>query len=118
MITVVVLFVILSTTTPTTAGPLGVLAIFILLYIIILSIITFGLYGVSRFVAKVSLPLTAKRPMGVLSFRKSYYFASITALAPVMLIGMQSVSGIGIYEFLLVVFFVVIGCIYVGRRMA
>lgn len=118
VIAVVIMVVILNTTVPTAAGPVGVLAIFILTYIIILGFITFLLYGLSRLVAKVSLPFTAKRPLERLSFRKSYYFASIAALGPVMLIGMQSVSGIGVYEFFLVCFFVVIGCIYVGRRMA
>lgn len=110
--------ILLYTTTPATAGPVGVLALFVLTYIIILGIVTFGIYGISRVVVRFSGFMNTKRPLQVLSFRKSYYFASVSALGPVMLLGMQSVSGIGIYEFFLVAFFVVIGCIYINRRMA
>jgi len=33
-----------------------------------------------------------------------------------MLIGMQSVGGIGVYELGLVVLFVAIGCVYIAKR--
>ena len=73
-------------------------------------------YG-SRLIAKFSASLTVKRPFRVVSLKQSYYYASIIALAPVMLIGMQSVSGINVYDVLLVIFFVAIGVVYISRRM-
>lgn len=114
----VAVIILLYTTTPATAGPIGVLALFVLTYVVILGIITFGLYGCSQLFVRLTGFVSVKRPRQALSFRKSYYFASISALGPVMLLGMQSVSGIGIYEFFLVAFFVAVGCIYINRRMA
>jgi len=110
---------LLTITNPTTAGPVGVLAIFVLIYIVILGIISFTLYSASRIIAKAAKRVAVtKRPIQALGFRKAYYYASVIALGPVMLLGMQSVSGLGVYEFFLVCFFVVVGCLYISRRMA
>lgn len=109
---------LLNQTTPNQAGPLGVLIIFLLMYIVALGGVTFAIHGGSRLIAKASAPLTVKRPFSVVNLKQSYYFASIIALAPVMLIGMQSVSGINVYDILLVGFFVVIGIVYISRRMS
>lgn len=115
----IIIVVLLNVTNPTTAGPIGVLAFFVLIYTVILVIISFTLYGVSRLIAKASKTVAiTRRPIQALGFRKSYYYASVTALGPVMLLGMQSVSGLGIYEFFLVCFFVIVGCLYISRRMA
>ena len=38
------------------------------------------------------------------------------ALAPVMIIGMQSVGEVGLYELSLVVVFLVIACVYIAKR--
>ena len=51
-------------------------------------------------------------------FRKAYYYSTVLAAAPVMLIGLQSVRSIGFYEFALVVIFEIVACVYVGRKMA
>lgn len=119
VIAIVVVITLINMTNPTAAGPLGVLAFFICTYIIALTIVTFGLYGSSRVVAKLSTSfLITRRPLLALSFRKAYYYASVAALGLVMLLGMQSVSGIGVYEFFLVCFFTIVGCLYVSRRMA
>lgn len=87
-------------------------------YIALVGLFTFLIHGFSRVVAKLSRSLTVKRPLQVVRFRQAYYYSSIIALAPVMLIGMQSVGGIGFYEVLLVVVFTVVGCVYVGRRIS
>lgn len=47
---------------------------------------------------------------------RSYYFASVIALAPVMVVGMQSVGEVGLYELLLVILFVGIACVYIAKR--
>ena len=52
-----------------------------------------------------------------MEFRRAYYFSTVLAAGPVMLIGLQSVQSIGIYEFLLVVIFEVVACVYVSKRM-
>ena len=118
IVATIILVLLLNQTTPTQAGPLGVLAFFVLSYFIMVTATTFLLYAVSRFVAKVSHAATVKRPIRALSFAKSYYYASILALGPAMLLGMQSVGSVGFYDVLLVMAFVGIGCVYIGRKIA
>ena len=117
-VAVLLFVVLLQTTAPATAGPLGILVVFILMYVLVLGALTFLLFGGSRVVSKFSSPLLAKKPLHPLTLRRSYYFSSVIALAPVMFLGMQSVGEVGIYDVILVVLFVVIACIYITKRTA
>ncbi|MDN5819390.1 MAG: hypothetical protein L0H38_01430 [bacterium] len=110
------LVVIINASAPSTAGPVGILAVFVLLYLVLLGIITALIYWVSRWGSRLSKGVQLRRPLTRLSLRRSYYFASILALGPVMTLGMQSVGGAGIYELGLVTIFLVIGCIYIAKR--
>lgn len=113
---VVILAVILNVTQPSTVGPLGILLVFILMYVSVLGVLTFLLYSLSRLISKISTSFTVKKPIRPLSLSRSYYFSSVLALAPVMLIGMQSVGEVEIYDVLLIVLFVVIACTYISKR--
>ena len=117
IISLLLLTVMLVTTTPASVGPLGLLLIFITAYLTSLGLISFFLYGVSRSIAYASRGFALRRPVRVLSFRRAYYYSTVLAAAPVMLIGLQSVGAVGIYEFLLVVLFEIIGCLYITKRM-
>lgn len=112
------LIILLQTTTPTTIGPLGILIVFILMYVSVLCALTFLVFAASRLVVRVSSSFGARRPLGQISFVKSYYYSSVLALAPVMLVGMQSVGVVGVYEVLLIVVFTLISCIYIAKRTA
>ena len=112
----VLLSILLQTTAPATIGPLGILIVFILMYVSVLGVLTFLLFGISRMVAKLSGSVGLKRPVETLTLNRSYYFASVIALAPVMFIGMQSVGDVGFYDVSLVVLFVVIACVYIAKR--
>lgn len=112
------LVILLQTTTPATIGPLGILLIFVLMYVSVLCVLTFLLCTLSRFVAKISSSVTVKRPWRELTLVKSYYFSSVIALGPVMLIGMQSVGEVSFYEVMLIVVFIVISCVYIAKRTA
>jgi hypothetical protein len=109
--------IMLSSTTPANAGALGLLVIFISAYLACLGLISFFLYGVTRVIAYVSAGFTLRKPFKVLPFQRAYYFSTVLAAAPVLLIGLQSVNSVGIYEVLLVLVFVGIGCVYVSRRI-
>lgn len=111
------LVLLLNLTTPMQAGPSGILFVFILAYIIALGGMTFTIHGVSRLVVKLTTHTITRRPFQVIDMKHSYYYASLIALAPVMLIGIQSVGGVGLYETLLVGVFVFVGCVYVSRRI-
>ena len=120
LITVVslcLLALMLVLTTPASAGPFGLLVIFLSAYLASLGLISFFLYGITRIVTYASASFTVKRPLQPLSFRRSYYYSTVLAAAPVMLIGLQSVGSVGIYEFILVVLFEVIGCVYITKRI-
>jgi len=117
IVSLCLLTVLLVTTTPASAGPFGLLLIFITAYLTSLGLISFFLYGISRVIVYASAGFMLSRPMLPMPFRRAYYYSTILAAAPVMLVGLQSVGAIGPYEFLLVVLFEVIGCVYITKRI-
>lgn len=112
----VLLSVLLQTTTPSTIGPLGILIVFILMYVSALGVLTFLLYWVSKIIARNSRSITVTRPIEAISLGKAYYYSTVIALAPVMLVGMQSVGTVGVNDVLLVTVFVVIASVYISKR--
>ena len=112
----IVLAILLQMTKPATVGPLGILVVFILMYVSVLGALTFLMFGISRLIVRLSTSVTIRRPLQPLTLKRAYYFSSVIALAPVMIIGMQSVGEVGFYDLLLVVIFVSIGCVYIAKR--
>lgn len=117
IVSLCLLAVLLDTTTPSSAGPFGILAIFIFAYLVSLGTMTYLLYGTTRIVAHLASAFTVKKPLRAMPFKRAYYYSTVLAAAPILLIGLQSVGAIGIYEFILVLLFSVIGCIYVTKRI-
>jgi hypothetical protein len=113
---IVLLSVLLQTTAPATIGPLGILLVFILLYVSVLGVLTFLLFGCSKVMSKVITTVTGRSVFQPLSLGRSYYYSSVLALAPVLFVGMQSVGEVSSYDILLVVLFVVIACVYIAKR--
>ena len=109
--------IMLVTTTPASAGPFGLLLIFISAYLTCLGLVSFFLYGASRLIVYTTSGFALRRPAQPMPFRRAYYYSTVLAAAPVMLIGLQSVGTIGIYEFALVIIFEVIGCVYITKRI-
>jgi hypothetical protein len=112
----IVLAILLQMTKPATVGPLGILIVFILMYVSVLGALTFLMFGISKLIVRLSGSVTIRRPLQPLGLKRSYYFSSVIALAPVIVIGMQSVGEVGFYDLLLVVIFVSIGCVYIAKR--
>lgn len=117
IVSIGILTALLITTTPATAGPFGLLLLFLTAYLTCLGLISFFLYGLSRVYVFVASGFNTRRPLQVLSFQRAYYFSTVLAAAPVLLIGLQSVGAIGLYEVGLVLIFVIIGCLYVSKRI-
>src|SRR5690606_17440561 len=90
VVSLAVLLLLVTFTTPATAGPLGLLAIFVSAYIFLVGVISFFLFGISRLVAFFSVSLMMSRPIYPLPFKRAYYYSTVLAMAPVMLIGLQS----------------------------
>jgi len=103
--------------TPASAGPLGVLAIFIFSYTLSLGVVTFFVYYISKFITKIMIIFVPKKPILPIKFKESYYYSTIIATVPVLLIGLQSVGSVGFYELFLVTLFVLLGCLYVSKKL-
>ena len=116
IVSIFILFFLWQSTTPATIGPIGILLVFIFMYLSALGVLTFFLLGINRVIIKFSESLVLKEPLQNLSVSRAYYFASVIALAPVMIVGMQSVGEVGAYELLLVAIFLVIACTYIAKR--
>lgn len=112
-----VLSFMLTFTSPADAGPFGLLVIFISAYLAFVGVISFFLFGMNRFIVMVTAGMTLRKPVTHLTFKRAYYFSTVLAAAPVMLIGLQSVQSISVYEIILVIIFEVVACLYVSRRM-
>lgn len=114
----IILIIMLQTTHPSTVGPLGLLAVFFLLYIIILGATTELLWVGSKLIQTVGRRVTSKRPPGRLSLQRAYYFSSVLALGPVMALAMLSIGALGAYEIVLIGVFLAVATLYVSRRSA
>ena len=111
------LVVILTMTTPAQAGAFGVLCVFLLTYLLLVSVGTFGLYGISRGMTAIRKMVQSTRLSEQLTLRHAYYYATVLAIAPVVLVSITSVSTVGLREIGLVVAFEIIGCIYIAKRL-
>ena len=110
------LLVLLNVTTPSTSGAAVILLVFLLAYVVMTMLVTFLLWGVNRVILKLLSEFSRSKRTGVLTVKKAYYYASVIALAPVILVSLQSVGGVGGYEAFLVALFVALGCLYISRR--
>lgn len=117
LVSLCLLIVLLNLTAPTTVGPFGILAVFIFSYLSSLGVMTYLLYGSSWLIAHLSSAFTVRKPLTTMSFRNAYYYSTVVALAPVMLIGLRSVGSIGVYEVVLVAIFTAVGCVYITKRI-
>ena len=105
------LILLLNLTSPSNIGPIGILAFFIMLYMIFLGLFSFFLHVVGKISASF-----LKTPLKFIEFKRSYYYATVLSLAPILLIAQQSVGEVGFFEFILVIFFEIIACIYISKR--
>ena len=108
----VLLSALMQATTPSSIHPLGILAVFVLIYVLALGVLTFFVFWGGQFMRRIY-----KRPgsMG-LSFRRAYLYGSVLALAPVMVVGVASIGRLDFYQVLLVILFECAACFYVARR--
>lgn len=113
LVAFVLLSAILQSTSPSTIHPIGILFVFILLYLLALGVLTFFIYGVSKFIVSMFYRESSHTP---LTLQQAYYYGSAIALAPVILVGMRSIGHTGFYEVALVVAFEIIACFYISKR--
>ena len=109
LLSAIFLLIMINLTTPSDVGPLGVLVFFTLAYIVCLS----AMIGVCR----ISFAIRNKFLGRVeVSRKRSYYYGSILAFAPILLIFMRSFGELNYLEIALVMIFVTVGCFYISKR--
>lgn len=111
------LLILLTTTTPAKVGAFGILAIFLLSYVLVLIVTTFLLWCLALVMDNVVNRVRGiSRKSYAMDLKRAYYFSTVIALGPVILVSLHSVGGIGIYDVGLVALFLALGCLYVSRR--
>lgn len=107
-----------NSTNPATVGPLGILTVFVLLYIFWASIFFIFLHISFKVIERVewiTATLGGKHPPKF-KHQKAYYAASILAFIPVLLLAMQSVNQLTLRDIGLVILFVALAIFYVIKR--
>lgn len=115
LLAVSILILIILFTSPQTLGPAGLLVFYLLMYIALLGITCDLLYYGSKFVSKIN-PVKRYRNVQSLSFRQAYYYAGFISMAPLIFVALSSIGALGIYEIVLTLLFVMLGCFYVSKR--
>lgn len=113
---VFLLGVILQTTNPASIGPVGLLAVFFLLYVVWLGVCTSLLFYGSKALHWLGKLIAVKRPIQTMNLKRSYYFSTILAFGPTIAIALRSIGSLGGYEISLIILFLVVGTLYVSKR--
>ena len=110
----VLLSALMQATTPSSIHPLGILAVFVLIYVLALGVLTFFVFEGNKLLRRFYKRGAAVR--SELTLRRAYLYASVLSLAPVMIIGIASIGRLDAYQVLLVLLFECAACFYVARR--
>ena len=105
----VVLLFIFQFTNPLQNGPLSVLTVFILIYLLCASLLYLTAFIVIKTLSLVGVHT-------VLGLKTTYYLVSVLGLAPVFLIALNTLGHLEIKDVILVALLVGVGCFYVLRR--
>jgi hypothetical protein len=118
LLSLFILIYILGFTKPTQIGAVGVLVVFLLFYVVSTITATYFVYIANRIVLQLFFADVVNIKSKSMSLKKAYYFGSVFALGPVMMISLQSVGGVGLWSFVLVCFLLILGSLYVSRQTA
>ncbi len=113
LVAFVLLSALLQSTTPSTIHPVGILFVFILFYLLAMGLLTFFMFWLSRLLARLS---SKSHTLQSMSIKQAYYYGSVIALAPVLLVGMRSIGRGDGWDIILVIIFEVIACFYIAKR--
>jgi len=112
----IALGIMLQSTNPSAIGAGGILVVFFLLYIISVGLCTWIIYVVSHVMAVITQTMFVKYRFNSLTATQAYYYGSVVGLGVVMLIALQSVSTLKLYDYLLVLVFEAIAIFYIKKR--
>ena len=111
------LFLMLTQTSPNKVGPLGILILFMMVYLVFLGVISFFLYGSYRVFSIAVVYFRKGQPVVQKEVKTPGFFLKYSAaFAPISLIAKQSTGGVGIFEILLLTIIEIIAIIYISKR--
>jgi len=116
LISIVLVSLMLFNTDPSKIGPLGILAVFVLLYVITLSIVSYIIFISSGLFSSIRVHFGLKR-IERWNFTKCYLFGSVIAIGPIVILGISSLGSVSFYEIILVLLFLVISCFFVSKKV-
>src|SRR5688572_24237554 len=111
ILSMLLLGVVLNVTNPLQAGPPVILLVFVLIYLLVLSVMV----AVSHAVGAIIKMLRPQKPF---SLRRWYYVLSVASLGPVFFVALNTLGQLEIIEVLLITVLIALGCFYVLRRSA
>ena len=109
LISFVLLSALMQVTSPSTVHPVVILFIFVLIYVLALGSLTFLLLAAQH--------LLRRKKTSTFTTTQAYYLASVLALMPVMMLGVQSIGRADIYSSILIILFELVACFYVVKRL-
>lgn len=116
LVALIAALLMLQLTTPSDVGLFGVLVFFVLVYITCACLLYAFLVTLAELLANTLPQGKWRMRFENLKSIKVYYYASILALTPVILVGMSSVGAIGVADLALLAVFEVLACFYISRR--
>lgn len=105
------LILILNATNPLETGPASILLVFVMLYLLVLTVMS----AILHIVGAVWRVVRPSRPTGL---RRGYYVLSVVSIAPVLMVALNTLGQLGLLECGLILLLVGLGCFYVLRRTA
>ncbi|MBB1562818.1 hypothetical protein HG436_000140 [Candidatus Saccharibacteria bacterium] len=105
---------IMQSSTPSHSSPLIILLVFLLLYVSVFGVLTFLLYGVRLAVMRIGKGKLNDRTNTL--FSRSIAYGSVLAFLPIILVAVQSIGGLKLYEIILVVVFEAVAIFYVYKQ--
>ena len=105
LLSAVVLILMMTLTTPSGVGPVGVLVFFTTLYI--------ALFGISTLVVGILNKMLGKKSMKF----KDYLYAALVTFGPIFLILLKSFGTLNLLTLLMAVTAVGIACFIVNKRL-
>lgn len=117
LVSLCLLFILINITNPSSIGPAGLIFVFVLIYLSSFGVTTFLINALRFFIKCFNLVFLPTRKQKVVPSKRVYYYSLLFSIIPVMYIGLKSVGSINVYSLLPLLLFILIGLVYINKRI-